>query len=816
MKLKPKWMLLSSIFVVVLIIILVMTSGTDQTKKYPVTNKIQDEVGGEFLQTTLALQNVEGGTIAVQNGIPVPSFDRQERLSYSLNGTWKKKRFEADHDFSMRPRDAKWLAEVEENLPENMSDWEEMSLPLPENEIQGLETANSMETYEDGVWYSRTFKLDKDWDNKAITLKFLSVNYVADVWVNGEWVGYHEGGYTPFAFDITPFVTIDKTNDILIRVDNPPWGSREDIIPAQAGTDWFNYTGIIQDVFLEATEMSHIVRADLIPKEVDGSVEAKVVIENRSLNHDTVTLSGEIFEADRKSASYLSSPLATSIKGNKVDVLGIDDVEIELQPREIKVVTYDLKIIDPMLWSPDEPNLYVAELKLKGEKTEVKDSFSTQFGLRTVTTESSKILLNDQPVFLAGIGRHEEWPNYGRTSSWERIKDDLQQMANSNVNMVRTAHYPNHIDTYILLDRLGLMAMSEIPLWQFETTHYQIQEEKRLSDQMWREMIFSQFNRPSVILWSTQNESKDVLLRKEYNERVVKDLKENYNDGRLTTQSAAADHPGFNDISMEPLDVAGWTMYFGVFHGGTPYEGTRLFLRGAHEAWPNKPVLNTEFGHWSREDNAEADKQVEIYTHTLDALTEKSTVSPDGTVNENGYVAGIDFWLMYNWYVNHNQWIDTFGITHMDRKQDKPVASLIEEDYKRIMGDTKGIAKKEASLSRKTLYNEEEMITFNESSNEHEVEFPNNTDISKYHYMQIVLEDEDATDAFKIIIEDAQEKQFTYETYDILRRESHAIRIPLHQVKGIDLTDVTRIQIISQKERKINLKEIYVSVAGTD
>src|SRR5699024_9226373 len=109
------------------------------------------------------------------------------------------------------------------------------------------------------------------------------------------------------------------------------------------------------------------------------------------------------------------------------------------------------------------------------------------------------ICLNEEPIFLAGVARHEEWPGYGRTASWERIKSDFLQIRELYVNMVRTGHYPNHIYTFIMLDRLGLTAMSEIPLWQFETHHYQIQEKRKISYQMWREMVFSNFNRPSII-----------------------------------------------------------------------------------------------------------------------------------------------------------------------------------------------------------------------------------------------------------------------------------------------------------------------------
>jgi beta-glucuronidase len=109
--------------------------------------------------------------------------------------------------------------------------------------LSGEERANAAETYEDGVWYRRTIELEKQGDASYI-LKSLGMSYIADIWINGEWVGYHEGGYTPFALDVAPYLKTG-VNDIRVRIDNPPWGSRSDTIPALAGTDFFNYTGII-------------------------------------------------------------------------------------------------------------------------------------------------------------------------------------------------------------------------------------------------------------------------------------------------------------------------------------------------------------------------------------------------------------------------------------------------------------------------------------------------------------------------------------------------------------------------------------------
>jgi beta-glucuronidase len=122
-------------------------------------------------------------------------------------------------------------------------------------------------------------------------------------------------------------------------------------------------------------------------------------------------------------------------------------------------------------------------------------------------------------------------------------------------------------------------------------------------------------------------------------------------------------------------------MYFGIFHGSTPYEGTKEFLEKAHEAWPSKPILNTEYGIWSSEDDSLAGEQVKITEETLKALLEKASVLPDGTLNPEGYLAGVDYWIMYNWYVNHNNWIQTMGIYHMDRETLKPIGEMIKTYY---------------------------------------------------------------------------------------------------------------------------------------
>jgi len=143
------------------------------------------------------------------------------------------------------------------------------ALPAVENQLLGYEKCP--EFYEDGVWYRRRFDVPDSLRGFRAMLMFYSVNYVADVWLNDHYVGYHEGGYTSFAFDVTDQISYDTTNVLAVRVDNPVWGTRMDIVPYQR-CDWFNYTGIIHEVYLECSERTAVARAEVIPIDTLGTI----------------------------------------------------------------------------------------------------------------------------------------------------------------------------------------------------------------------------------------------------------------------------------------------------------------------------------------------------------------------------------------------------------------------------------------------------------------------------------------------------------------------------------------------------------------
>jgi beta-glucuronidase len=640
------------------------------------------------LEATMSLKQVDGIRIPYQNGFAVPTFEKQDRQIIDLKGQWKKQRFTADDNITLKKRDSigyqnlineaagRYLASFDD------SGWMGKELPAVENTMNQYPTVP--EYYQDGVWYRKSFTVDTGATGKFVKLMFYSVNYVADVWLNDVYLGYHEGGYTPFAFDVSSAINYGGSNILVVRVDNPAWGSRNDIVP-YTQCDWFNYTGIIHDVYLEISEPISVIRANIVPQNTDGDIQTTVVLYNTSGSDQDIDVNIEIFNTDINAGNintvFTSNLISTAatISGNSQNTLTIKD-------DSIRVWRTELTINNPDLWSPKNPNLYVMKVTVK-QGSNVIDEYYTQFGIRTVHTDVDKVYLNNSPVFFTGVARHEDHPVFGRSLPVDSIYSDMLKVKAINATMLRTAHYPNHLYTYQLADRLGITIVEEIPVWWFDTALAWIIQNnaRKIHEQMFREMVFKDYNRPSILLWSTTNECLDVDNRKNFITKVNQDLNFNYADGRLITQSAAADRPGPDDPSQAACDVAGWTMYFGIFHGGTYYDGTRYFLGYANLAYPEKPVLDTEFGYWSGELNAPAGQQaqVTVFNETFNAFTFRaSVIRPDGTYRDGGYLMGVTWWCIFDWYSHqHSNGFQSMGLYRMNRDTLKLVGTTLKNAY---------------------------------------------------------------------------------------------------------------------------------------
>ncbi|QQS35395.1 MAG: T9SS type A sorting domain-containing protein [Ignavibacteriales bacterium] len=648
--------------------------------------KTYSQIAG--LLSTNSLKQVDGIRIPFQNGFAVPSFEKQSREILNLKGEWKKQRFAANDNVTLAKRDSagyqNMLNEAQNRHLQSYDDsgWELKTLPSVENQMNPYPQVP--EYYQDGVWYRKSFTVDASNAESFAKLMFYSVNYVADVWLNDVYLGWHEGGYTPFAFDVSEVLNYTSNNVLVVRVDNPQWGTRNDIVP-YTQADWFNYTGIIHDVYLEFSDPVSVIRANIVPQNTDGDVQTTLVLFNKGNADKNINVNIEVYNAELNETNF-NSEKASDITGLSAAITGTSSTSFLIKSDSTKVWRTDLRVLNPKLWTPKTPDLYVMRVTIT-EGTTVLDEYFTQFGIRTVKTSVDKVLLNDKPVFFTGIARHEDHPLFGRSIPIDSIYSDMLKVKSLKVNMLRTAHYPNHLHTYLLADRLGIAVVEEIPVWWFDESFAWVLQNsvRHIHEQMFREMVFKDYNRPSILLWSTANECLDVTNRQQFIQKVNQELDFNYADGRLVTQSAAADRPGPEDPSMAACDVAGWTMYFGIFHGGTYYDGTRRFLGYANLEYPEKPILDTEYGYWSGELNSPTGQanQVTVFTETFNAFTYRaSVIRPDGSYRDGGYLMGVTWWCIFDWYsAQHPQGFQSMGIYRMNRDTIKAVGQTMINAY---------------------------------------------------------------------------------------------------------------------------------------
>ena len=638
--------------------------------------------------STFEVKEADGLCIPFQNGIPFPSWEKQDREYVDLDGAWKSERQVVDHKLTLYKRTPENIKLVEQEAAGRYKadhtdgGWKEKMIPGVENPAP--------DRYTDGAWYRRHFTVPADAAGKYVKLMFEAANYFTDVWVNGKWIGCHEGGYTPFAFDVSQALNYGQDNIIAVRVDNIPWIPNGDnspealktndhnIVPFACG-DWWNYGGITRNVYLEVSPAVSVARADVRTK-IISEKETELTVDVTVYNHGDAQVDSSvalrILQANIKDSNLEEAFAKKITTGKSVSVQGEMSKPVTLKPGEAKAVRFSLTSGSLKLWSPESPNLYVLQVNL-GDKKIKYDEFYTQFGAREISVDKSnaKLLLNGKEVFLRGIARHEVFIGepgpeiYGPPA----VIRDFKYIKDANANFVRTAHYPNQQQTYTIADRMGLLVWEEIPMFWFTGPEFVIQKNVRgIGRQMWFEMIYRDFNRPSVIIWSTCNECSWQSERAAF----IKDLRDNelkVDGTRLVAQSASGSDP--TDATQKECDILGFTTYYGIFYGSSYFTDTRVALEKAHKAYPDKPIISTEYGSWSHYgDTPQEAVQIEVAKDTFAAFRELP------------YVAGATWWTIADWHTMINE-PEIMGLMTIDRKSQKPVYFQIQRQYAALLGD---------------------------------------------------------------------------------------------------------------------------------
>lgn len=635
--------------------------------------------GQARLPPTLEMRQADGGQVAYQSGQPVPTFSPQPRTAIDLDGVWRFQAADLASELTFAPRDSgarrALASEAGDRLKATFDDSSWAALPVP-GTFSPPPGGHVL-----GGWYRRQFSGPASWEGLA-TLELQSVGYVADVWLNGSYLGYHEGASTPFALDATRALARGSVNTLVVRVDDPAWGTRLDIVPWGLA-DWWNYGGITGPVRLEATPVLSVVRADVTPH-LDGA-EVSVVLQNRGQLADNLSLVTEVLPT-AVSAANLADPDPRDLVPAAADPIVSQVGSLDAMPGgDVRRVNVSFAIRAADLWSPLHPALYVLRVALLGTRG-IADELYDTFGLRQVQVDRSgpRLLLNGDPVVFHGVALHDERlapPQgdrpAGGLATRADVLDALQRAQGIGADLIRADHNPANPLLLTLADRLGFAVWEEIPLYHYTPETFQIAMDRGIARQMLAEMVLRDMNHASVLFHGLANESTGGSERQTALS-ALRDLDRALDGTRLTGQAAYGSDPA--DQTSADLDVAGYTFYYGVFYGGA-LSATAVAdaLDRFHATYPRKPILILEFGYWA-DSAADESVQTQVFQVTYGQLAQRFDTLPGGYVGASVWWSLDDYWTQ-----RPGIQVEHFGLFRPDGSL-RPVGALAGQAFQAASG----------------------------------------------------------------------------------------------------------------------------------
>jgi beta-glucuronidase len=500
--------------------------------------------------------------------------DTATRERKRLDGLWQ-----LTLDPAGAGRIARWFAGP---LP----DAREMAVPASFNDIAA---DPAVRDYFGDVWYQTTVRVPRGWDGRRIVLHFESATHRATVWVGDVEVVSHEGGYTPFAADITAHVRAGELARVTVLVNNTlsfqsippgvveatPAGPRQ-----RYWHDFFNYAGIHRSVWLYQTDPVHLTDITVVT------------------GHDGAT--GTVEYATESSAAADTRVVLRDATGRPVAEGG--------------GAKGTLTVANVHRWAPGDGYLYDLEVQLLDDGGSVVDSYHQSVGVRTVKVSGNRFLINDEPFYFTGFGKHEDIAVIGKGHNDAFMVHDFELLEWIGANSFRTSHYPYSEDVLDYADRHGIVLIDETAAVGlnmglgggiFGTQGYTTFSPETINDttrevhaQAIRELITRDKNHPSVVLWSIANEPESDTEAAENYFRPLFDLARELDPTRPV---------GFVNVMLAPYGKCRVSQFTDVlmlnrYYGWYTHTGD---LVAAEQAWEqelrgwageNKPIIITEYG----------------------------------------------------------------------------------------------------------------------------------------------------------------------------------------------------------------------------
>ena len=463
--------------------------------------------------------------------------------------------------------------------------WNFVNLPHTWNALDGQDGGNDY--YRGKGYYAKSFsKIDlPESDRYYIEIK--GANSSAELYLNGEKLASHDGGYSTWRVDITE--KLAAANMMVIVVDN---SANDRVYPQMA--DFTFYGGLYRDVNIICVSESHF---DL---DYYGGPGIKV---NPAINGENADVEIEVYVTNGKAEQDIKYVIYDA-DGNAV---------AETLTKDTKV---NLAINNVHLWhGRKDPYLYTAKVELT-ENGNVLDNISTRFGCRTFKVDPENgFILNGKEYPLRGVSRHQDRWGIGNALLPEHHAEDIELICEVGATTIRLAHYQHDQYFYDLCDEKGLVIWAEIP---YISKHMPTARENTISQM--KELITQNYNHPSIVVWGLSNEigiggSDDDLLE---NHRILNDMCHEMDKTRLTT-IAAVSMCKMDDPYLQIPDLVSYNHYFGWYGGETDMNGP--WFDKFHKTNPNIPIGCSEYGcealNWHTSEPRQGDytEEYQAYYH---------------------------------------------------------------------------------------------------------------------------------------------------------------------------------------------------------
>lgn len=441
------------------------------------------------------------------------------------------------------------------------ADWENVTLPHPARIEARVTNPTDLQQWEGVCWYRKRLELPASAIGRTVWVRFEGAMNRARLYANGRLIGENTDGYLPLVGDLTALALSPGPIELAVRLENtssPLTGPK----PLDQ-LDFHLYHGIYRSARLFIKPPLHITDEILENRAASGGV----FVTFPEVGSESATVAVQIHLRNRAAApaTFTLQALLTDLQGREIK--RETRTGLTLAAGTDEAFRLSLVVDKPKLWSPRSPDLHLLEVSVLGPGGEVIDTRRERIGIRKIAFRPGAVLINDEPWFLRGVNRHQEYPHVGNAVPANAQYRDAFLIKSAGFDYVRLSHYPQSPDFMAACDELGLVALPSILAWQCNPGTEEFYANRIQSA---RELIRRDRNHASALFWEVSLNETDMTA--EFVRRLTAAAREEFAGDRLHT--------------------AGWVEGYDIKITARQHKSTKEFAQA------NFPALVSEYGDW--------------------------------------------------------------------------------------------------------------------------------------------------------------------------------------------------------------------------